>query len=367
MKSDLKLYFLNTRKNTEKICLGLSEEELSLQPRAEVSPAKWHLGHTTWFFEKMILTKYDPSYETFNKNYDYIFNSYYKQVGEHLNQGERGNIDPCSVEILEYRDYVSNHLSILLENMNDEVEKLVEVGIAHEQQHQELLHMDLKAVFDKFGKDYKLEIKEKKQSKEWFHIPEGIIECGLDSDKFSFDNESPRHKYYQYSALIKTNLVTNGEFSEFINAEGYKNPKYWLSKGWEWVKENEIEKPLYWNESTEAMSPVSHISYYEADAYANWAGLRLPTEQEHEFFDQAIEQPNALWSWTSSQYCAYPGFKKFSGELSEYNGKFMCNQFVLRGGCSATPNGHWRSTYRNFYEPHQRWMFSGIRLATDNK
>ncbi|MFT5519855.1 MAG: ergothioneine biosynthesis protein EgtB [Enterobacterales bacterium] len=373
--------YLKVREDTEQICIGLSEQELSNQPRTEVSPAKWHLGHTTWFFEKIILEKHSENYQCFKNDYDFVFNSYYKQIGKHVNQSDRGEIDIESSDILDYRKYVDEMMIALLDSIQDssqdssqdrEIKSLLQIGLNHEQQHQELLHMDIKSVFFSLNKNYPLAIKQQDNSNEgWLSIPEGLNECGLNEgensdEDFCFDNEQPLHKHYQYSTKISHSLVTNAQYSEFITSGGYSNPKYWLSKGWDWVEHNTITHPLYWNDSLASESPVAHISYFEADAYANWIGCRLPTEFEHEYFDQFTKTPSVLWSWTSSQYSPYPGFQKFNGALSEYSGKFMCNQFVLRGGCIATPQGHWRPSYRNFYEPHQRWLYSGIRLAKDD-
>jgi ergothioneine biosynthesis protein EgtB len=363
----MKTKYIQVRENSKLICCELSESELSFQPTTEVSPPKWHLGHTTWFFEKMILEKFVKNYKCFNSDYDFIFNSYYKQIGKHLNQADRGAIKIDSAEILEYREYVDKKMLTLFDGVvTKEISELIIVGLNHEEQHQELLHMDIKAVLFSLKKKYPLAIQQDNKNKQpWLEIAEGIIECGNSCNEFSFDNERPRHKHYQYKAMIASALVTNAEYSDFIKNDGYTNSKYWLSKGWDWVKENNISCPLYWENQSGPMDPVSHISYFEADAYANWAGYRLPTEFEHEYFDEVNRSPSVLWGWTSSQYSPYPGFQKFDGSLFEYNGKFMCNQFVLRGGCSATAEKHWRTSYRNFYEPHQRWMFSGIRLAKD--
>jgi ergothioneine biosynthesis protein EgtB len=365
--------YLKVRADTEQICIGLTEQELSNQPRTEVSPAKWHLGHTTWFFEKIILEKYSENYQCFNDDYNFVFNSYYKQIGKHVNQSDRGDIDIKSTDILNYRKYVDERMLALFNtiqgSMHDtEISILIQIGLNHEQQHQELLHMDIKSVLFSLDKNYPLNVNHICNNKKgWLSIPEGIIECGNSNEEFCFDNEHPLHKHYQYPTKINHSLVTNSEYSEFIKSDGYSNAKYWLSKGWSWVEQNNITHPLYWNDTLAPEAPVAHISYFEADAYANWSGCRLPTEFEHEYLDQLTNKPSALWSWTSSQYSPYPGFQKFNGALSEYNGKFMCNQFVLRGGCIATPENHWRPSYRNFYEPHQRWMYSGIRLAKDDK
>jgi ergothioneine biosynthesis protein EgtB len=360
--------YLYVRANTVNICSELNDLELSIQPKTEVSPPKWHLGHTTWFFEKIILEKYVSDYICFNDEFSFVFNSYYKQVGKHVKQSDRGEINIEPSQILKYREYVDAALvSLLKASPEREVLDLVEIGLNHEEQHQELLHMDIKAIVYSLDKEYSFKIQEKVEKEfDWFDIPEGIIECGISNEGFCFDNESPRHKVYQHKASLNKELVSNAQFKDFIDSGGYNNSKYWLSKGWEWVEENSIEHPLYWSDHLDPSEAVSHISYFEADAYANWKGFRLPTEFEHEYFDKVNQKCSSLWSWTSSQYTAYPGFKRFDGELSEYNGKFMCNQFVLRGGCFATPLNHWRESYRNFYEPHQQWMFSGIRLAKDS-
>jgi len=363
----MKKQYIRVRKGTEDICVGLKEHELSLQPRGEVSPAKWHLGHTTWFFEKIILEKYLEHFQCFNPDYDFVFNSYYKQLGKHLNQQDRGEISIESTEVLKYRKYVDQNMLALLESENSkEIIDLVTIGLNHEEQHQELLHMDIKAALFFENKHYQLDLAPiKNEDSQWFEVSEGLISCGNQSNEFSYDNERPRHQRYQNNAFISKKLVTKSEYREFINSGAYSNPLLWLSKGWEWLCENKITAPLYWDDNKNDLLPVSHISYFEADAFANYMGCRLPTEFEHEIMDQDCKQSSSLWSWTSSSYGAYPGFVKFDGALSEYNGKFMCNQYILRGGCVATPRGHWRPTYRNFYEPHQRWMFSGIRLAKD--
>ena len=364
----MKSKYIHIREDSLRICTGLTEEELSIQPRAEVSPAKWHLGHTTWFFEKIILEEYSENYKLFNKDYNFVFNSYYKQVGKHLSQTDRGELKIDSTEILKYREYVDKEMqSLFNSNPEKDVLDLIDIGLNHEQQHQELLHMDIKSSLFSLDKGFvsKLVIPAE-EKKSWLEIPEGLIECGNSGNTFCFDNEKPCHKYYQYKSSISETLVTNVEFEEFLKSGGYSNSKYWLSKGWEWLEENNITEPLYWSESLNPLAAVAHISYFEADAYANWVGCRLPTEYEHEYFDNKNKTKNNLWSWTSSQYSAYPRYRKFDGTLFEYNGKFMCNQFVLRGGCIATPDKHWRESYRNFYEPNQRWMFSGIRLAKDN-
>ena len=361
-----KINYLKVRKKTVDICRSLNEDEVSCQPVKEVSPPKWHLAHTTWFFEKVILSKKLESYKPFNLEYDFYFNSYYKQGGKHIEQSQRGGIKVSVQEIQRYRQYVDKHMEELFEcEVSKDLSDLILIGLHHEQQHQEILHMDIKAIKNFYGKNTEIVFPEAIKNKKWFQIPEGIHECGHQGESFAYDNEKPRHKSYIYSSLLKEELVRNIEYSEFINAGGYKDSKFWLSKGWEWVVSNEVSAPLYWNESLKPDAPVAHMSYFEAEAFARWSGFRLPTEFELEVFDQHKSCESPLWCWSSSQYEPYPRFKKLDGLLSEYNGKFMCNQFILRGGCFATPKNHWRPSYRNFYEPHQRWMFSGIRLAKD--
>jgi ergothioneine biosynthesis protein EgtB len=348
------------------MCCELSELQLSTQPRDEVSPPKWHLGHTTWFYETVILKAFVAEYKVFDENFIFIFNSYYKKMGEHCLQSDRGKINVDSDLVLAYRKYVDEHILELLNgDITEELKSLVTVGLQHEEQHQELLHMDIKAILFEFDKAYNLTLEKIDLNEDWYPVNEGLVKCGSIGNGFSYDNELPRHKFYQYSALVKNNLVTNAEYKSFVDDGGYNKPEYWLSKGWDWIVLNSITAPLYWDDTVAPLNPVAHISYYEADAYANWSGCRLPTEYEHELFDEENRKIKQLWSWTSSPYIGYPGYQKFDGALSEYNGKFMCNQFVLRGGCIATPDNHWRTSYRNFYEPHQRWMFSGIRLAKD--
>ncbi|MAF90314.1 MAG: SUMF1/EgtB/PvdO family nonheme iron enzyme [Bdellovibrionota bacterium] len=362
----MKTRFEKVRKHTTGLCENIPKDLMSMQPRAEVSPPKWHLGHTTWFFEKVILCEYFENYQVYDSEFHFSFNSYYKSAGEHLSQADRGSLLMDCEKIYKYREYVDQHILELLNNKNCEnLKHLLEIGINHEEQHQELLQMDLKAIYsdsiDTYPENFSLDSNKKDQ---WFKITEGLYTFGYGGSGFHYDNEGPQHQRYQYGALISRDLVTKSEYQNFISSGAYKNPLYWLSKGWDWVCENDVKSPLYWDESDMSL-PVSHISFFEADAYANFMGCRLPSEFEHELLDVNFKSSSKLWAWTNSHYSAYPRFKKFDGVLSEYNGKFMCNQFVLRGGCAATPEGHWRPTYRNFYEPHQRWMYSGIRLAKD--
>jgi ergothioneine biosynthesis protein EgtB len=401
--------FINVRQKTEALCSPLENEDLVIQSMPEVSPPKWHLGHTTWFLEELILNKRQRNYKFYQDNYRKIFNSYYKGLGEHWNQSERGRLSRPGVnEVKAYRKAIDEILFNSIEqNKNDaEFMKMIELAIHHEQQHQELLLMDVKNILGTnpmlpaYQKNFK-PIK-KHSPEKWIEFPEGVYEIGSSGKtQFAFDNETPVHKVYLNSFAISDHLVTNGEYLHFIQDKGYSQPKLWLSKGWDWVQQNNITAPLYWSykdkewsEFTlygqmplDLSSPVSHINYFEADAFAKWMNMRLPTEAEFEVCAHEISgagenkmdkdklnvlhPENAktfdsqLWCWTRSHYSPYPGFSPFEGAIEEYNGKFMCNQFILRGGCFATPEGHYRRTYRNFYEPEQRWMFSGIALAKD--
>ncbi len=388
------------------ICSPLETEDYVVQPRDEVSPPKWHLAHVTWFFEELILCKFFPQYKRFNDAYRELFNSYYKSASKHWLQAERGVLSrPTVNQVLKYRQYVDDHLVDLCSKkdlITDELIEILEIGLHHEQQHQELLFMDIKAIF---AVNPLLPVycerpipPSQKSSDRWHEIIQGIYEIGHDDQGFSYDNETPRHKSYLESCKIRSNLVSNAEYLNFVEDGGYQDAKLWLSLGWDWLEKNKIKQPLYWFEkdkeifefslhglkSLNPTAPVTHISYFEADAFARWKGCRLPSEAESETFlaksaDDSFQaakdifQPYStlkpfenVWWWTASHYSPYPGYRPFNGVLQEYNGKFMCNQFVLRGGCQLTPKDHYRHSYRNFYLPHQRWMFSGIRLAKDD-
>lgn len=389
-----------TRRRTLDLCARLTIEDYVVQPIEEVSPPKWHLGHTSWFFETFILEPSLQGYRTFNKNFSLLFNSYYKSVGQHWLQSDRGSLSrPTVAEVYEYRDYVDSHLSRLGDGLvGEQVEFLIRAGIEHEKQHQELLLMDIKYILGvNIDPPAYLEMAlpvGRSHSLSWESFGSGVYDVGYAGDEFVYDNERPRHRFYVEDFSLANHLVTNGEYLEFVEAGGYEDPKWWLSQGWDWVQKNGISAPLYWKRvkgewqeftlhgrvPLDLYWPVCHVSYFEAYAFAMWKGLRLPTEQEMEVFLSAKqectngkylhacfpEDPNRqLWCWTQSQYSAYPGYTAFMGGLSEYNGKFMCNQFVLRSASVATPDNHYRPTYRNFFEPQQRWMFSGIRLAKD--
>ena len=399
--------YQQVRQTTLDICSRLENEDFVVQPTPEVSPPKWHLGHVTWFFETVILKEFKANYQAFNRAYDELFNSYYKAIGTHTIQSKRGNLSrPTVAEIMRYRVHVDDAIFSLLaeEEIADKVVNLIETGLHHEQQHQELLFMDIKTILASniLPTQYAQQPLSAAPApiSTWANSEEGLYEIGYadtgsDGTDFSYDNERPRHKHYLYPFAISQSLVTNGEFLAFMQDNAYCKPQYWLSLGWDWINQTKTHHPLYWSKvdgkwfeytfhgliPLDMNKPLVHISYFEADAFAKWKGLRLPTEQELEvYLSNASNKPTSktdtyhpndanaseqVWCWTSSQYSPYPRFKAFDGVLNEYNGKFMCNQFVLRGGCVVTPDQHYRNSYRNFYLPHQRWMFSGIRLAKD--
>ena len=378
----LKDQFLKTRKETETICSPLQTEDYVVQPMENVSPPKWHLAHTTWFFEQFVLVKYDNNYKVFHPDFAYLFNSYYNNMGKRTQRQDRGFVTRPSVsKVYEYREYVTNAIeNILKDQPSNEVLDLVEIGIHHEQQHQELLAYDIKYIlgtqptFPSIGNVFGWEAERQKQ--EWISFQEGLYEIGHTGGGFCFDNELPSHKVYLQDFQISNRLVTNGEFLEFMEDGGYTNFNLWHDEGWHFIQNNGIAHPLYWHyhdgawqqyhfnglEKLNPDVPVSHISMYEAYAFANWKGMRLPTEFEWEVAADKLAW-GQLWEWTHSAYLPYPGFKQAEGALGEYNGKFMLNQMVLRGASVATAQGHGRNTYRNFFHASSRWIFSGIRLV----
>lgn len=404
----LSMRYLRSRASTLALCQHLQPEDFVVQSMPDVSPTKWHLAHITWFFEHFLLKPFAPGYESFNDAYDYLFNSYYYSVGDMHRRPDRGLLTRPSVkDIIAYRIYVDEAMYALIEQRGDdaEVRQRVELGINHEQQHQELLLTDIKHVFSRNpllpSVNPQLERPPVRDSQKHVFIPgtAGISEIGATSDSFSFDNELPRHRVLLAEHAIGSRLITNGEYREFILDEGYRNSGLWLSDGWSVVNEHGWDRPLYWNEDLDSEftlggvreldvhAPVTHVSYYEADAFARWAGARLPTEQEWElaaaahdvdgnlaesgFWQPAAAAPGErqffgdTWEWTMSSYSAYPGFKSLAGSLGEYNGKFMCNQMTVRGGSCVTSAEHIRPTYRSFFYPGARWQFLGIRLARD--
>lgn len=370
------------RKHTEHLCNALTTEDFIPQPADFVSPPKWHLAHTTWFFEQFVLMEHLPDYKLFDDDFSFLFNSYYNFVGKRVFRADRGNITRPGVhEVFEYRSYVDMHMQILLQLKSEELKDLIELGLNHEQQHQELLITDIKyilgnnPIFPVYDENINWE-KQENEETGFVKLEEGIYEIGFEGEGFSFDNEHGRHKVYLHDFEISKSLVTNAEYLEFISHGGYTNFDYWLDEGWSWVTENKIEAPLYWHKidgewhnytlsGLEKLNPeaiLTHISFYEAAAFAAWKKMRLPTEFE---WEAAADKFNwgKRWEWTNSAYLPYPNFKKPEGAIGEYNGKFMVNQMVLRGASCATPPQHDRKTYRNFFHAHERWQFNGIRLA----
>ena len=376
-------FFLETRKHSEIICEPLEIEDYVVQPVVDVSPPKWHLGHTTWFFEEFILKPHAPDYEQFDEDFSFVFNSYYETVGKRVVRSDRGNLSRPSVKkVYEYRSYVTEGIkSFFQKNRDENLNELLEIGIHHEKQHQELLLTDIKyilgnnpllPVYSNSFQDHPMETHEQ----DWIQLQAGIYEIGHESDDFCYDNELGRHKVYLQDYEISNKLVTNLEFIEFIKEGGYQRFDLWHAEGWDWVQQNQVKSPLYWHqiegewyhytsrglEKVDGLAPLTHVSYFEAFAYAQWKGHRLPTEFEWEAA-QSFFPWGKRWEWTESAYLPYPNYKKADGALGEYNGKFMVSQKVLRGGSVATPKKHTRFTYRNFFHPNLRWQFTGIRLA----
>ena len=372
------------RQHTERICAPLEVEDYIPQPSVDVSPPKWNVAHTTWFFEEMILKKFSEDYREFNSQFGFLFNSYYNSLGTRTTRDARGDLSrPTVKEVFQYRKFVDEKMRELLSReASKDLQKLVVLGLNHEQQHQELLLTDIKYSFGcnpTFPVYYAGEILEEKgdiQSSEFAEFTGGIYKIGFEGEGFCFDNELERHRVYLQDFTIAKNLVTNGEYLEFIEDGGYQDFRFWHAEGWDWVNGNEIRSPLYWREidgewfqftlgglrKLNRKNPVCHVSFYEAAAFAEWKRMRLPTEFEWEAASGEFKW-GLRWEWTNSAYLPYPHFKKAAGALGEYNGKFMVNQMVLRGASVVTPPGHSRPTYRNFFHPPLRWQFTGIRLA----
>lgn len=379
----LKEKYLEVRNRTEALCSPLQVEDYVPQPVAYASPPKWHLAHSTWFFEEMILKKNLEAYQEYHPDFGFLFNSYYNTIGQRTFRADRGNMTrPGVSEVYAYRAYVNEAMMRLLnQNLPSELEDLIELGLNHEQQHQELLLTDLKytlghnPIFPVYDPEQNL-LTDTNTESGWIALEEGIYEIGHDGAAFCFDNELTRHKVYLQSFEISKALVTNGEYLTFMEAGGYAQFEHWLDEGWSWVNENRVTSPLYWHKingkwhyftlaGLKEVDPdaiLCHVSYYEAQAYASWRGLRLPTEFE---WEAASGQFNwgKRWEWTNSAYLPYPGYHIAEGALGEYNGKFMINQMVLRGASVATAPDHSRKTYRNFFHPHFQWQYSGIRLS----
>ena len=404
--------YRQVRDATLALCATLAPEDTVAQSMPDASPAKWHLAHTTWFFEQFLLAHFEPGYRRFHDGWDFLFNSYYQTVGPMHARPQRGLLTrPTLDEVAAYRAHVDDAMGALLRERGGDPEVIARVtlGLNHEQQHQELLLTDIQHLFSL--NPLQPVFREMPATPETASVPlrfiagrQGIAEIGHADEGFAYDNESPRHRELLHPHAIANRCVTNAEFREFIDDGGYRTPALWLSEGWDTVQREHWLHPLYWDDglettftlggrrAIEAAAPVCHVSFFEADAFARWAGARLPTEAEWEamaqelpvqgnFADSGVLHPlparaqtdpqrplqmfGDLWEWTSSPYIGYPGYKPVGGALGEYNGKFMSGQWVLRGGSCATPPGHIRATYRNFFPPSARWQFSGIRLAGD--
>jgi len=376
--------YMQIRKHSEEICEPLQIEDYVVQPIVDVSPPKWHLGHTTWFFETFILKPFYEEYKVYNVEYNFVFNSYYETLGNRVIRTDRGNLSRPGVnDIYAYRSYVDLAMSGFLNGpLTEEVKELVLLGFNHEQQHQELLLTDIKYIlgnnplFPAYQTDETKTAEFEAGTSEMIDFKEGIYEIGYSGTGFCFDNELARHKVYLQDYSISSALISNAAYLAFIYDGGYKNFVHWHAEGWDWVKNNKITAPMYWYlvdgvwhtytlggfKPLDMKAPVTHISYYEAAAFASWSKMRLPTEFEWEAAANAFKW-GQRWEWTESAYLPYPGFNKAPGAIGEYNGKFMVNQKVLRGASVATPAGHSRITYRNFFHPDLRWQFTGIRLA----
>ena len=409
--------YRQVRAVSDRLCAPLETEDYVIQTMADVSPPKWHLAHVSWFFETFLLVPHLPGYELFHPDYGYCFNSYYEAVGQRHPRPQRGLLSrPTVKDIYAYRAAVDEAMATLIQQQvgNREVEALVVLGLHHEQQHQELLLTDIKHILatNPLRPAYRQELERSVETRimplGYESFAGGVVEVGRDVDglasqfeAFAFDNEGPRHKVYLDDFALGDRLITNGEYLEFIDDGGYQQAQHWLSEGWGTVQKAGWDAPLYWEprdgdwwvmtlgglQPVNPAEPVCHVSGYEADAFARWAGKRLPTEAEWElasrglavdgnFVDQDALHPQVaagesglqqmfgdLWEWTQSSYSPYPGYRAAEGAIGEYNGKFMCNQLVLRGGSCATSLNHIRNTYRNFFPPSARWQFSGIRLA----
>jgi len=408
-EQSLVLRFGSTRRLTDQLAVPLSAEDQTVQSMPDVSPTKWHRAHTSWFFETFLLVPSLDDYQIFHPEFGYLFNSYYVGVGDRYPRADRGLVSrPGIIEVADYRRHVDVQMGMLLNSgLDPEVAILVELGIQHEQQHQELLLMDIKHVLSRNPMlpvylPLHLPGPESTTPATWTEHPGGPVEIGHAGGSFGFDNEFPRHRVHLEPFALADRTVTCGEWMDFIEDGGYRRPELWLSDGWATVEADGWEAPLYWEDRdggwreftlagevpVDPSRPVCHVSYYEADAFARWAGLRLPTEDEWEvvsttrvadapdshLLDTLVLHPSPtpggsappfgdVWQWTSSAYSPYPGFAPESGAVGEYNGKFMVSQYVLRGGSCVTPADHIRPTYRNFFPPSARWAFSGLRLA----
>ncbi len=409
--------FVRIRDITERLTAPLSTEDCNLQSMPDASPIKWHLAHTSWFFETFILEQFEPGFKPFHPAFRVLFNSYYNGIGDKHPRHERGLISrPDLAMVIAYRHNITRRIANAIETLADSNKNFTELmwlGCNHEEQHQELILTDLKHLLAKnplkpaYQARWPLTGVEAKKPR-WHRYEGGLIEIGNTNNEFCFDNETPRHRVFLEPFELASHPVTHGDFAAFIADGCYRRPELWLSLGWDWVNANKITAPLYWEKhndqwatftlhgmvNIDANTPICHVSFFEADAYARWLGARLPTEAEWEhaavlataqitvngnFLDSHALHPLSLrettssdhpqqlfgdvWEWTASAYLGYPGYQAEAGATGEYNGKFMCNQFVLRGGSCATPKQHIRATYRNFFPPDARWQFSGLRLA----
>lgn len=415
-REELLARFLEVRKKTEQLCEPLSIEDYVVSATEDTSPPKWHLAHTSWFFENFILQRHKPGHEAYQPEFHFLFNSYYKHMGSYLPKTKRGILSRPSIDkVYQYRNEITKTVYAFLSTVKDQefdkLKRLLVLGLNHEEQHQELLLMDIKRNFfenpirphyqnNQFSSSYLY------SDHKWHNLPSGLIKVGVSSssDIFAYDCEKDAHSHWIESCMISSHLVNNDEYLAFMDEGGYDNPQYWLSDGWDLKEKEGWEHPLYWEKHgkewwtmslsgmipLDLSAPVVHVSYYEAQAFAHWKGCRLPTEFEWELaasqekiagtflesgefdprppddeYDQFSQIHGTLWEWTQSAFLPYPRYEKYQDGLSEYNEKFMCNQFVLRGGSCITPHDHYRITYRNFYYPHMRWQYAGFRLAKD--